>query len=99
MSKSPKKGKIHESTPKSYVLRLKSYVPLEPPCHTEIIEEWQLINDVIGRSVDIKHVFIVINIGHGEIEFKSVTGAEEEFLLGAKVKAVVAWQARLVKLS
>ena len=80
MSKSPKKGKIHESTPKSYVLRLKSYVSLEPPRHTEIIEEWQLINDVIGRSVDIKHVFIVIDIGHGKIQFNGMARTYVEFL-------------------
>ena len=96
IKKSSKKGKIHELTPKSYVSTLTSYVS-EPPRHTKIIEEWQLIDDVICRSVDIKYVLIVIEVGHGKIQFDCMAGTDVEFLFHTQIKPMVAGQSCLVK--
>ena len=98
INKSPKKEKIRKSTPNSYVSSLKSQVSLEPPRHPKVVEEGKLINDVVCRSVNVKYVFVIVDISHRDIKFEGVAGSEEEFLLGAKVKPVIAWQSRLVKL-
>ena len=71
---------------------------LEPPCQSEIVEEWQLINDIIGGSVYIKHVSIVIHVGDGEAQLQGVSLPDKELLLGTQIKAVIARKTRLVEI-